>query len=72
MIAPVSVHCFSITFCNLGFSRGKSEISGFLETFVACDLTDADILLSLLRYVNIEGQGNFLTFAKCHVQTKNK
>ena len=38
MIATVPVHCFSITFGNLGFSIGKSETVGFSETIASCDL----------------------------------
>ena len=64
-----------VIFGNLGFSMEKSENSVFLQKLlqpVTWKLAGAVILLNIWRFVNIEGQGHFLTLAQGHVHTKNQ
>ena len=42
----------------------------FSETIAASDLKGSRSRHLIRRYVSIEGQGHFLTLAKCHVHTK--
>ena len=44
-----------VKFCNLGFSIGKSENSGFFKTFAACDLKFGRCrqLIELMKIANV-------------------
>ena len=57
-----------VKFGNFGFSIGKRENSGFFKNYCSSDLKVS--VSRHLRYVNIKGQGHFLTLAQGCVHKK--